>query len=405
MSVVLFISASSFCAYMEKSASSLITDLSYDISYAYTPDQREKIPMETLLSLMGETEGVSRSGCLSVHYETLSLPADAVTEEYRAFCEKYGRDLSVDEAGNVAIGAILAFADSSTYDAYLQESGLDPASYREKKEPVALVFNQAKIYESGEGRYHTMPFLKEIPFSAELTDYTEEGEPYRLNTVSADHFTTQILYGTESMYGDSPILVYPYEALPAVMGEKADQTISYLYFTADNHQAVYEKMCRVLEDNQVPTTRLYDQAAARETDKALLLLVRIFSTGFIVLISLIAAANVFNTISTNISLRRREFAMLRSIGMTNRGFNKMMNFECLLYGFKGLLFGLPVSFAVTFLIYQSILNGWNVSFFIPWRSVVIAVVSVFLVVFATMLYSMGKIKKENTVDALKNENL
>ena len=76
-----------------------------------------------------------------------------------------------------------------------------------------------------------------------------------------------------------------------------------------------------------------------------------------------------------------------------------------MYKRQGLLFGLPVSFAVTFLIYQSILNGWNVSFFVPWSSVIIAVVSVFLVVFATMLYSMSKIKKENTIDALKNENL
>lgn len=68
-----------------------------------------------------------------------------------------------------------------------------------------------------------------------------------------------------------------------------------------------------------------------------------FSYGFIVLISLIAAANVFNTISTNISLRRREFAMLKSVGMTAKGFNHMMNFECLLYGSRALLLGLPLS--------------------------------------------------------------
>jgi putative ABC transport system permease protein len=83
----------------------------------------------------------------------------------------------------------------------------------------------------------------------------------------------------------------------------------------------------------------------------------------------------------------------------------MMNYECLLYGIKGLIFGIPVSIGVTWLIYRSILRGWETGFFIPWYSVAIAVGSVFAVVFATMLYSMGKIKKDNPIDALKNENL
>ena len=97
--------------------------------------------------------------------------------------------------------------------------------------------------------------------------------------------------------------------------------------------------------------------------------------------------------------------MLKSIGMTPKGFRKMMNFECLLYGVKGLLYGLPVSFAVTWLIYRSISNGVEGAFYIPWHSIAIAVGSVFLVVFATMVYSMKKIGKKNTVDALRNENL
>ena len=142
-----------------------------------------------------------------------------------------------------------------------------------------------------------------------------------------------------------------------------------------------------------------------DNDRAMVTVINVFAFGFITLISLIAAANVFNTISTNIILRRREFAMLRSVGMTPEGFQKMMNFECLLYGFKGLLYGLPVSFLMTWIIYHTISNGLDTEFFIPWYSIAIAVGSVFLVVFATMLYSMGKIKKENTIDVLKNENV
>ena len=116
-------------------------------------------------------------------------------------------------------------------------------------------------------------------------------------------------------------------------------------------------------------------------------------------------SNVFNTISTNISLRRREFAMLKSVGMTQKGFRRMMNYECLLYGSKALLLGLPVSCGITYLIYRAVTTAYETSFHLPWAAIGIAVLSVFLVVFATMMYSMSKVKKDNPIDALKNENL
>jgi putative ABC transport system permease protein len=164
-------------------------------------------------------------------------------------------------------------------------------------------------------------------------------------------------------------------------------------------------MLTVLNSSGRSTAELYNLAASGESNRALITVINVFSYGFIILISLIAVANVFNTISTNIALRRREFAMLRSVGMTQRGFGRMMNYECLLYGFKGLLYGLPASFGVTWLIYQAARSGFDTDYYVPWISVVIAVGSVFLVVFTTIVYSMGKIKKDNPIDALKNENL
>ena len=134
-------------------------------------------------------------------------------------------------------------------------------------------------------------------------------------------------------------------------------------------------------------------------------IVNIFAYGFIILISLIAATNVFNTISTSISLRRREFAMLRSVGMTEKGINKMMNYECILYGAKALLLGLPTSCLISFILYKIVSKGMMISFKLPWLAMGIATLSVFLVVFATMIYAMHKIKKENPIDALKNENI
>ncbi|MBU3171846.1 ABC transporter permease [Clostridium estertheticum] len=110
---------------------------------------------------------------------------------------------------------------------------------------------------------------------------------------------------------------------------------------------------------------------------------------------------LFNTISTNIKLRRRELAMLRSVGMSDRDFQKMMNFECVFYGVKALLFGLPISVISSWLIYKGMVDGAdNIDFVFPWGSMAI---SVFFVVFITMLYSISKIKKENIIDALRDD--
>lgn len=73
---------------------------------------------------------------------------------------------------------------------------------------------------------------------------------------------------------------------------------------------------------------LYNANEIFEQNRNIVFVVDVFTYVFVFMISLIATANVFNTISTNIKLRKREFAMLRSVGMSDRDFNKMMNFEC-----------------------------------------------------------------------------
>ena len=139
--------------------------------------------------------------------------------------------------------------------------------------------------------------------------------------------------------------------------------------------------------------------------KNMLLTVDIFSYGFIALISLIAAANVFNTVSTAFLLRRREFAVLSSVGMTPKEMNRMLSFECLLYGLKALLYGIPVSLLVTWEIYQVVKSSMDTSFYVPVFSIVIAVFSVFAVVFVTMLYARSRMRHENIIDSIRQESL
>ena len=224
--------------------------------------------------------------------------------------------------------------------------------------------------------------------------------------------------GKESPYyvdGSMLTLLYPRSVMTAMLlngqvdtenlpGYDASDSVK-MAFTARDHAEVTRQMGSLLSEQGISRAELTDRAEQDESRRAEVTVVNVFSYGFIILISLIAMANVFNTISTSISLRRREFAMLRSVGLTQKGFRRMMDYECLIYGLRALACGLPASFVMTLVIYLIVGQAFARSFYIPWYSVAIAVGSVFAVVFATMLYATGKIRKENTVDALKNENL
>ena len=161
----------------------------------------------------------------------------------------------------------------------------------------------------------------------------------------------------------------------------------------------------VIDMSRDNLARLSIEAEQVETEKNLLLTVDVFTYGFIVLISLIAAANVFNTISTAFLLRRREFAVLSSVGMTPKEMSRMLNFECLLYGLKALLFGIPAALLVTYEIYRVVSASWATGFRIPAASIPVAVVSVFAVVFAAMLFARSKMRRENIIDSIRVESL
>lgn len=142
-----------------------------------------------------------------------------------------------------------------------------------------------------------------------------------------------------------------------------------------------------------------------EMQKDVIYLASVFAYGFIIFISLICVTSIFNTISTSFALRRREFAMLKSVGMTDKAFRKMIIYESWFYGMKALFFGIPIS-TVFVLSFKYIFEELIISDLgIPWSGYIIAIAGVFLVIGTTMLYSLGKIRKENIIDGLKNENV
>lgn len=139
---------------------------------------------------------------------------------------------------------------------------------------------------------------------------------------------------------------------------------------------------------------------------AIMLIVGIFVYGFIGVISLIGLTNIFNTISTNMQLRSKEFASLKSIGMTKKEFNRMIRLESLMYGIKSLIIGIPLGIAGVFAIFSAFSNG-NVpmSFVFPWKAILISIAAVFVAVWLIMKYSISKVNKQNIIETIRNDNI
>ncbi len=151
---------------------------------------------------------------------------------------------------------------------------------------------------------------------------------------------------------------------------------------------------------------VYNIAEEFRLQKNIIIVIKIFVYGFIALVTLIGVTSVINTINTSIALRRKEFAILRSIGLTKKGFNKMIYFESLFFGLKSLLYALPVSGVIIYFIHTSITDVLAYqSVMLPIMQMIYAIIGVFVIVLLTMLYASRKIKKENILEAIREENI
>ena len=143
---------------------------------------------------------------------------------------------------------------------------------------------------------------------------------------------------------------------------------------------------------------------AREQN-AMSLIVKIFLYGFITVITLIGVTNIFNTITSNMELRQKEIASLKSIGMTKKEFNRMINLETCFYSIKSLIYGIFLGLIGTFALYKAFSIKIEKGIYIPINPIIISIIAVFILVFIIMKYSMAKINKQNTIETIRNENI
>ena len=175
-----------------------------------------------------------------------------------------------------------------------------------------------------------------------------------------------------------------------------------IYYQSNNPDKLQDDIDEMLQGEDYFLNNINQQAKMMNN---LFTLVAIFLYGFIIVISLIGITNIFNTITTNMNLRKQEFAMLKSIGMTNKQFIKMIRLESAFIGAESLFIGIPIGIGLSYLIYHFMIEESNLPFKLPLLAIIISIIVVYLLITVLMKYSLSKIEKDNIIETIRNENI
>ena len=126
---------------------------------------------------------------------------------------------------------------------------------------------------------------------------------------------------------------------------------------------------------------------------------------FIILIALFSCLNIFNTIFSSIILRKKEFAMLKSIGMSNKQINKMLFLEMIFYGLDAIIYGILISLIILYVMYIALVEIAMYAFYIPIDNMLLCIAITYIVIFLSFLCAKRKIKRQNIIDEIREENI
>lgn len=214
--------------------------------------------------------------------------------------------------------------------------------------------------------------------------------------------TDEILTGN-NQYPETSFGVVAYDDLIPSLGITDDESSSNLYYVATNREkSTRDEVKKVAEENNLSVIDSIDEAQKLEQTMNVM---KIFVYGFIVVISLVSVTNIINTISTNINLRKREFAVIKSIGVTPQGFKKMIYMESILYGILSLIYGIPIGICMNVLMNRILEGMITVQTLIPYKAILICVVAIFVITFIASYIPLKKMSKENIIDNIRQESI
>ena len=409
ITVAMFISISTFIEYGLKIAGDHFKDISYNIT-VHANDKLSYDEYENVYKrIIADTDINSSIKACENYYGNIVGLTDYYTEDAKA-AELSGGDL-----------AYVFGVDNKSFKEYVTALGYNYDDVKDK----ALITNDFKYYNSDniliKGKEFDLPMNTVVKLYPNGTpSYTEDDikeiqktdpdfvyNPDDYKSVDLVIYDTinkevpgSIVSSIMSTLNEGSVLVSE-DYFKKLFAEDNDYTTRVIVIDSADPVNTVE----YINNLDIENLDVFNINEQKEQMNAIVLIIAIFAYGFIIVISLIGITNVFNTINTNMRLRSKEFAMLKSIGMTKKEFNRMIRLESLFYGLKSLLIGVPLGLLGGYAIFKATGNTIMLDYSFPTMAVLISIVFVFFVVWLIMKISISKVNKQNIIETIRNDNI
>lgn len=409
ITVAMFISISTFIEYGMKITGDHFKDISYNIT-VHANDELSYDEYENVYKrIIADTDINSSVKACENYYGNIVGLTDYYTEDAKA-AELSGGDL-----------AYVFGVDNKSFKEYVTALGYNYDDVKDK----ALITNDFKYYNSDniliKGKEFDLPMNTVVKLYPNGTpSYTEDDikeiqktdpdfvyNPDDYKSVDLVIYDTinkevpgSIVSSIMSTLNEGSVLVSE-DYFKKLFAEDNDHTTRVIVIDSADPVNTVE----YINNLDIENLDVFNINEQKEQMNAIVLIIAIFAYGFIIVISLIGITNVFNTINTNMRLRSKEFAMLKSIGMTKKEFNRMIRLESLFYGLKSLLIGVPLGLLGGYAIFKATGNTIMLDYSFPTMAVLISIVFVFFVVWLIMKISISKVNKQNIIETIRNDNI
>ena len=379
ISIVLFLSISSVRIYGQEMQNMKFAKMDYNLIAHYDEDDLGK--QGEIFRRASKVDGVKKAEIVKVWIGDPKNISFTKTAEKSRGIEEFTQEEKDKEAQYVFYSL-----SNETYKAFAKELGL---SYEEVKDKGILCDTSISFVRDEEDEKAKKTKYHELAVKEGEKLQFDGGEIEIVKRADRLPFTQNIYYGVNVIVSEEWM-------------SHRDIRYDGLYIDAEDTMKVRENMEKITGKDGWTYMDFAEQA--RENN-SINLIISIFLYGFVAVISIIGITNVFNTITTNVALRSREFATLRSVGMTDKEFKKMIWYESFLYGTKSLLYGVPVGLGLSYIFYRQFTNILEMSYIVPYQQVIICILFVFIIVCLTMQYAVKKVEKQNIIETIRNENI
>ena len=395
LSIVLFISCNYFCG-MFIQASGYEKNIPYQISTTITYGHKKEL-YDALDKMQGVNKYYIDTTDMSI---SLGKSSPFIKNNEIKDMSNYTSDYSKLFGGEKYVSTVIHYVDDGEFNTLCENNGIDYNDFYGDSLKCVLLNNLTHKQDT------TKVFNDSIigKHIIQNPDYaSDDRNPLDIEVgglVKFDKNSLPCNLVAPSVVG----IIMPYSQYINVVnkGVKANDISMNVCVETDEHKEVAENLTTLLNENDFGGSYVSDNVDILETMNTVIFIIQVFVYGFITLISLITIANIINTISANIALRRKEFAMLKSVGTTPKGFSKMVSLESVFYALKAVIFGVPISVLISVAL-NKMLGESSIPYHFDIKLYLSVIIVVFVLILITMIYSVRKLKNDNIIEALKED--